>query len=199
MKAKGVLQLIRNIWPVSVHPELPGTWDRPQPDLHKGQALAGLPGRAAQRVEGAFFLGKSSLAAACQIYMCCETCTAWCLCTEPVQSRAASWSARAGAYGMYFIARRYRPSQGQAERHIKAAVQGLYKRPVLHALRGRSCAGLDDGVADQLPARAGAPARALCQPGRAVLVRKTLNSNTHAAPPPDPLRRSCSCCCAHLL
>ena len=32
--------------------ELPGGCDRPQCELYKGQALAGLPGRAAQRMEG---------------------------------------------------------------------------------------------------------------------------------------------------
>lgn len=100
-----------------MHRELPGMWDRPQPDLHEGQALAGLPGRAAQRVEG--------------------------VCSDN-----------------------------------KAALAGSYTCPKLQdsglgclALRERGSAGLDNGIADQLPACAGAPARALRQSGGTVLVR----------------------------
>ena len=35
-----------------MHLEMPGMCYRPQSDLHEGQAVAGLPGRAAQRMEG---------------------------------------------------------------------------------------------------------------------------------------------------
>ena len=45
---------LRVIWLVTPL-ELPGVRDRPQCELHEGQALAGLPGRAAQRMEGGCF------------------------------------------------------------------------------------------------------------------------------------------------